>query len=75
MYSNLIVSATKLNEAYELISNYSNSGGSSTKNEEEKKQSLVVLPEEDKQAVAHFIAENKKLKKNLKLNLELKVNS
>ena len=66
LYSNLIVSATKLNEAYELISNYSNSGGSSTKNEEEKKQSLVVLPEEDKQAVAHFIAENKKLKKNLK---------
>ena len=70
LYSNLIVSATKLNEAYELISNYSNSNTNpSVKNEDDEqsaKRSLVVLPDADKHAVAHFMAENKKLKKNLK---------
>ena len=65
LYNNLVVSSISLADAYELISNYVSTAST------ESTASVLSVPKvfvakNDDQAVAHFMAENKKLKKSVR---------
>ncbi len=63
MYNNLVVNSISLDDAYELISNYVVLTPSDNKLTISAIKATAVTI--DDQGVAHFMAENKKLKKSV----------